>query len=85
MAVPDGPADPADVPHGLSGMIDGDPALGFALYRLMPRYAVLMYVGSSRTMKRSGPRSVPYLTIRTTGSPRPRRTGCGVDPSKARE
>lgn len=26
-------------------MLDGDPALGFALYRAMPCYAVLMYVG----------------------------------------
>ncbi len=42
---PSWPADEADVPHELSALIDGDAALGFALYREMPCYAVLMYVG----------------------------------------
>ncbi|MFF1815717.1 hypothetical protein ACFVWG_00385 [Kribbella sp. NPDC058245] len=39
------PDDESDVPHELSDLIDGDAALGFALYRAMPCYAVLMYVG----------------------------------------
>jgi hypothetical protein len=39
------PDDEADVPHELSDLIDGDAALGFRLYRAMPCYAVLMYVG----------------------------------------
>jgi hypothetical protein len=32
-----------DVPHGLSDAVEGD--LGFALFRAMPCYANLMYVG----------------------------------------
>jgi hypothetical protein len=39
------PDDEADVPHELSSLIEGDAALGFQLYRAMPCYAVLMYVG----------------------------------------
>lgn len=39
------PEDESQVPHELSSMYDGDVALGFALYRVMPCYAVLMYVG----------------------------------------
>jgi len=39
------PDDLADVPHELSDLVDGDLALGFALYRAMPCYANLMYLG----------------------------------------
>ncbi|MEV8375417.1 hypothetical protein AB0P21_21965 [Kribbella sp. NPDC056861] len=41
----DWPADQADVPHELSDLFAGDAALGFELYRAMPCFAVLMYVG----------------------------------------
>jgi hypothetical protein len=39
------PADEADLPHILADFLIGDAALGLALYRVMPCYAVLMYVG----------------------------------------
>jgi hypothetical protein len=39
------PTELADVTHELSDLIDGDGVLGFALYRAMPCYAVLMQVG----------------------------------------
>ncbi|HEY3005481.1 MAG TPA: hypothetical protein VGJ44_24255 [Kribbellaceae bacterium] len=41
------PDDLADVPHELSDLVDGDLRLGFALYRAMPCYANLMYLGFS--------------------------------------
>ncbi len=38
------PADCADVPHELAGVVEGDLPLAFRLYRAMPCYANLMYV-----------------------------------------
>jgi hypothetical protein len=39
------PDELADVPHELSEVVEGDLALGFALYRAMPCYANVMYLG----------------------------------------
>jgi hypothetical protein len=39
------PADEADVPHTIADHFDGDAAFGFQVYRTMPCYGVLMYVG----------------------------------------
>lgn len=41
----DWPADEADVPHTISDYFSGDAAFGFQVYRRMPCYGVLMYVG----------------------------------------
>ncbi|GAB3811153.1 hypothetical protein [Kribbella italica] len=39
------PADEADVPHTIADHFAGDAAFGFQVYRRMPCYGVLMYVG----------------------------------------
>ena len=39
------PADLEDVPHELSDAVEGDLGLAFALYRAMPCYANVMYIG----------------------------------------